>query len=91
MSCASSLAHGQRQCIVVALCGAVVLVCMLQMHGASAQLGFNAEVDALIVFKNGLQDPQGVLASWDPSSADPCTWFVLQLSFQKQLARLHPP
>ncbi|KAM0839955.1 hypothetical protein ACQ4PT_059991 [Festuca glaucescens] len=30
---------------------------------------------ALQAFRIGLQDPDGVLQSWDPSLADPCTWF----------------
>ncbi|KAI5068440.1 hypothetical protein GOP47_0016785 [Adiantum capillus-veneris] len=60
--------------LVLAVVVAMTTLSLAAPDGASAQ-GFNVQVDALIAFKNGLQDPQGALASWDPSSVDPCTWF----------------
>ncbi|KAG9134923.1 hypothetical protein Leryth_001219 [Lithospermum erythrorhizon] len=35
----------------------------------------NSESDALNAFKNVLKDPNNVLASWDTTLVDPCTWF----------------
>ncbi|KAL6619018.1 hypothetical protein ACP70R_034157 [Stipagrostis hirtigluma subsp. patula] len=35
----------------------------------------NEEVDALMAARRGLEDPGGVLASWDPNLVNPCTWF----------------
>ncbi|KAF1876491.1 hypothetical protein Lal_00021205 [Lupinus albus] len=35
----------------------------------------NAEGDALNAFKANLNDPKGVLQSWDSTIVNPCTWF----------------
>ncbi|KQK05515.1 hypothetical protein BRADI_2g20480v3 [Brachypodium distachyon] len=34
----------------------------------------NPDVEALMALRNGLQDPNGELNSWDPDLVDACTW-----------------
>ncbi|XP_050231186.1 leucine-rich repeat protein 1-like [Mercurialis annua] len=48
----------------------------------------NADRDALIALKSSLTDPNSVLASWDPSLADPCTWFHVTCNPANQVTRV---
>ncbi|MCO5564388.1 hypothetical protein L7F22_018048 [Adiantum nelumboides] len=74
---------------LVSLWRLVAVLCMLMGagHGASAQ-GFSNEVDALVAFKNSVQDPEQALESWDPTSADPCTWFHITCDGNSRVQRV---
>ncbi|EEF49570.1 protein binding protein, putative [Ricinus communis] len=48
----------------------------------------NAEGDALISLKSSLSDPNNVLASWDPSLVDPCTWFHVTCNQNNEVTRV---
>ncbi|XP_015902284.2 disease resistance protein BAK6-like [Ziziphus jujuba] len=55
---------------------------------AVASVNCNTEVDALIAWKNKLSDPNNVLGSWDPNSANPCTWSHVTCSDQNNVTRV---
>lgn len=40
----------------------------------------NPEVVALILIRNGLNDPHGALSNWDEDSVDPCSWAMITCS-----------
>ncbi|XP_042006071.1 LRR receptor kinase SERK2-like isoform X1 [Salvia splendens] len=48
----------------------VVWLILLVVH-----ISANTESDALQSLKTSLQDPNNELRTWDPTHADPCTWF----------------
>ncbi|KAH7289735.1 hypothetical protein KP509_30G017100 [Ceratopteris richardii] len=64
-----------------------VVALLLISSSVSAQ-GFNSEVDALIAFKRGVRDPDGRLDSWDATSVDPCTWFLVTCDSNNRVQRL---
>lgn len=43
--------------------------------GVEAVAAVNSEGQALLAFKAGLRDPQGVLNSWSSADSDPCKWY----------------
>ncbi|XP_057510807.1 leucine-rich repeat protein 1-like [Actinidia eriantha] len=55
---------------------------------SKAMVCANIEVDALVVFKQGLSDPNNILASWDPNIVDPCTWIAVTCNQNNQVTRL---
>ncbi|XP_022984211.1 BRASSINOSTEROID INSENSITIVE 1-associated receptor kinase 1-like [Cucurbita maxima] len=73
---------------------------MLGMLGSSSSLwiiltlGFvsllsaNTEGDALNALKSNLQDPNGVLQSWDPTLVNPCTWFHVTCDSDNSVTRV---
>ena len=47
-------------------------------------------MDVLIAFKSRIvQDPDKVLASWDVTLADPCTWFHVTCDAHNRVIRLY--
>jgi len=44
--------------------------------------------DALYAFKQRLFDPDKVLNSWDPTLADPCTWFHVTCDSNNHVIRV---
>ena len=44
--------------------------------------------DALIALKTNLADPNNVLQSWDPTLADPCTWFHVTCDSENSVTRV---
>ncbi|KAF0904140.1 hypothetical protein E2562_032411 [Oryza meyeriana var. granulata] len=62
----------------------LMLLLLLVSSSPSAALlsakGVNTEVQALIVIKNLLKDPHGLLKSWDQNSVDPCSWAMITCS-----------
>jgi hypothetical protein len=62
----------------------LLLLLVVSSSSPSAALlsakGVNNEVQALIVIKNLLKDPHGVLKSWDQNSVDPCSWAMITCS-----------
>ena len=56
---------------------------------SKAMVCANIEVDALVVFKQGLSDPNNILASWDPTIVDPCTWIAVTCNQYNQVTRLY--
>ncbi|XP_024385704.1 uncharacterized protein [Physcomitrium patens] len=61
-----------------------VLLCALLVHGAGADsspwyvdAALRADADALLQFKEGLQDPNGVLRSWNYLQT-PCSWLGVE-------------
>uniref|UniRef100_A0A0E0LAD2 Leucine-rich repeat-containing N-terminal plant-type domain-containing protein n=1 Tax=Oryza punctata TaxID=4537 RepID=A0A0E0LAD2_ORYPU len=53
--------------------------------------GLNTEVQALIEIKNQLEDPHGVLKSWDVNSVDPCSWALITCSPDALVTTLEAP
>ncbi|BAF19289.2 Os06g0274300 [Oryza sativa Japonica Group] len=53
--------------------------------------GVNTEVRALIEIKNLLEDPHGVLKSWDQNSVDPCSWALITCSPDSLVTTLEAP
>ncbi|KAG2618480.1 hypothetical protein PVAP13_3NG079612 [Panicum virgatum] len=51
------------------IAAAVLIVAVVSAAAA------NKDADSLTALRNGLKDPGGALASWDPSLVNPCTWF----------------
>lgn len=48
----------------------------------------NAEGDALNALKSNLDDPNGVLQSWDPTLVNPCTWFHVTCNSDNSVTRV---
>ncbi|CAI9093120.1 OLC1v1028539C1 [Oldenlandia corymbosa var. corymbosa] len=48
----------------------------------------NPEGDALYALRSGLNDPDNVLQSWDPTLVDPCTWFHVTCDVDGHVTRL---
>ncbi|KAF3432334.1 hypothetical protein FNV43_RR27074 [Rhamnella rubrinervis] len=46
------------------------------------------DVDALIAWKNKLEDPNNVLSSWDPKLVNPCTWIHVTCNGQNNVTRV---
>ncbi|XP_004310234.1 PREDICTED: somatic embryogenesis receptor kinase 1-like [Fragaria vesca subsp. vesca] len=63
------------------------LLCFLFV-AAIASVDCNSEGDALYFWKTKLVDPNNVLQSWDPTLANPCTWFHVTCDSQNSVARL---
>ncbi|RLM98313.1 somatic embryogenesis receptor kinase 2-like [Panicum miliaceum] len=69
------------------LAAAVLIVAMV----AAASLepaAANKDADALTALRSGLKDPDGALASWDPSLVNPCTWFHVTCDGSNRVIRL---
>ncbi|GJN22138.1 hypothetical protein PR202_gb09676 [Eleusine coracana subsp. coracana] len=61
----------------------LVLLVFFSFRPANALLspkGVNYEVQALMMIKNYLKDPHGVLKNWDQDSVDPCSWTMVTCS-----------
>ncbi|KAH9625458.1 hypothetical protein KSS87_008121 [Heliosperma pusillum] len=48
----------------------------------------NAEGDALNALRVALNDPNGVLQSWDPTLVNPCTWFHVTCNSDNSVTRV---
>ncbi|GJX39244.1 probable LRR receptor-like serine/threonine-protein kinase [Tanacetum coccineum] len=51
----------------------------------------NPEVIALILVKNGLNDPHGAFSNWDEDSVDPCSWAMITCSPDNLVTGLGAP
>ncbi|XP_038903983.1 BRASSINOSTEROID INSENSITIVE 1-associated receptor kinase 1-like [Benincasa hispida] len=56
--------------------------------GFASLLSANPEGDALNALKSNLQDPNGVLQSWDPTLVNPCTWFHVTCDSENSVTRV---
>ncbi|XP_023553479.1 BRASSINOSTEROID INSENSITIVE 1-associated receptor kinase 1-like [Cucurbita pepo subsp. pepo] len=56
--------------------------------GFVSLLSANTEGDALNALKSNLQDPNGVLQSWDPTLVNPCTWFHVTCDSDNSVTRV---
>ncbi|OEL28445.1 Somatic embryogenesis receptor kinase 1 [Dichanthelium oligosanthes] len=46
------------------------------------------DADALTALRRGLHDPDGALASWDPTLVNACTWFYVTCDGNNRVTRL---
>ncbi|GJM86712.1 hypothetical protein PR202_ga02597 [Eleusine coracana subsp. coracana] len=72
----------------------LVLLVFFSFRPASALLspkGVNYEVQALMMIKNYLKDPHGVLKNWDQDSVDPCSWTMVTCSPENLVTGLEAP
>ncbi|WVZ99039.1 hypothetical protein U9M48_044395 [Paspalum notatum var. saurae] len=53
-----------------------------------APVAANEEGDALMALLHGVEDPDGVLASWDPNLVNPCTWFHVMCNDDNRVNRI---
>uniref|UniRef100_A0ACD5TA28 Uncharacterized protein n=1 Tax=Avena sativa TaxID=4498 RepID=A0ACD5TA28_AVESA len=63
---------------------AVVLVALV----ASTMADPSPDAVVLQALRSGLQDPSGVLKSWDPELEDPCTWFHIACDDSLRVIRI---
>ncbi|KAG7976347.1 hypothetical protein I3843_06G144600 [Carya illinoinensis] len=56
--------------------------------GFVSKVSANAEGDALNALKNSLDDPIGVLQSWDATLVNPCTWFHVTCDSDNSVTRV---
>ncbi|XP_052158939.1 LRR receptor kinase SERL2-like isoform X2 [Oryza glaberrima] len=71
-----------------------LLLLLVSSSPSTARLssyGVNTEVQALIEIKNLLEDPHGVLKSWDQNSVDPCSWALITCSPDSLVTTLEAP
>lgn len=61
------------------------LIWLLLVLNRLIEVNGNAEGDALYELKNSLTDPNSVLQSWDNTLVNPCTWFHVTCSTEKNL------
>ncbi|XP_044950637.1 LRR receptor kinase SERL2 [Hordeum vulgare subsp. vulgare] len=59
--------------------------------GLLSPKGVNYEVQALMMIKNYLKDPHGVLKNWDQDSVDPCSWTMVTCSQENLVTGLEAP
>lgn len=61
---------------------------VLLLSTTLATTSANTEGDALYALRRAVNDPQGVLESWDPTLVDPCTWFHVTCDSDNRVTRL---
>ncbi|XP_074279084.1 BRASSINOSTEROID INSENSITIVE 1-associated receptor kinase 1-like [Silene latifolia] len=61
-----------------------IITCCYLFGSASS----NAEGDALNALRVALNDPNGVLQSWDPTLVNPCTWFHVTCNSDNSVTRV---
>nr|CAB3464877.1 unnamed protein product [Digitaria exilis] len=66
----------------------VAMVAAASLKPAAAGVARNTDMDALTALRNGLQDPDGVLKSWDTTLVNPCTWFYITCDGDNRVIRL---
>ncbi|XP_062222123.1 LRR receptor kinase SERL2-like [Phragmites australis] len=80
--------------VVLAASSLVLLLFFSLCKPASGLLspkGVNYEVQALMMIKNYLKDPHGVLKNWDQDSVDPCSWTMVTCSPENLVTGLEAP
>ncbi|RLN09947.1 protein NSP-INTERACTING KINASE 1 [Panicum miliaceum] len=80
--------------VVLAVSSLVLLLFFSACRHASGLLspkGVNYEVQALMMIKNYLKDPHGVLKNWDQDSVDPCSWTMVTCSPENLVTGLEAP
>ena len=71
---------------LLAACAAVVVAVVVSSLAPAAAA--NEEGDALMALRRGVEDPDGVLASWDPNLVNPCTWFHVGCNDDNRIDRM---
>jgi hypothetical protein len=71
-----------------AVAGALAIVLVAVLASTVALADRSNDAVALLALKNGLQDPAGVLGSWDPDLVDPCTWFHITCDGNNRVIRM---
>jgi hypothetical protein len=57
------------------------LLCLFLLHWCvTISVLLALAVQALMMIKNCLKDPHGVLKNWDQDSVDPCSWTMVTCS-----------
>ncbi|PUZ65457.1 hypothetical protein GQ55_3G224400 [Panicum hallii var. hallii] len=79
-----ALAAATRTASLAAAVLIVAMVAAASLEPAAA----NKDADALTALRSGLKDPDGALASWDPSLVNPCTWFHVTCDGSNRVIRL---
>jgi hypothetical protein len=72
---------------LLAACAAV-LVAVVVVSSLAPAAAANEEGDALMALRRGVEDPDGVLASWDPNLVNPCTWFHVGCNDDNRIDRM---
>ncbi|KAK9715569.1 hypothetical protein RND81_06G173700 [Saponaria officinalis] len=67
-----------------------IFFCTL-FHFSVSYEPLNPEVEALIEIRNELNDPHGVLNSWDEFSVDPCSWAMITCSSLNSVIGVEAP
>ena len=65
-----------------------VLAIVLMAAVASTLADPSSDAVALLALRSGLQDPGGVLQSWDRDLVDPCTWMHITCDATKRVTRM---
>ncbi|CAN1130431.1 Leucine-rich repeat protein 1 [Linum perenne] len=63
----------------------VLAVTLLKVEGQGSS---TSDEQALTSLRSSLSDPDNVLNSWDPTYADPCTWFHVTCDNDNRVTRL---
>uniref|UniRef100_A0A0A9GIX8 Leucine-rich repeat-containing N-terminal plant-type domain-containing protein n=1 Tax=Arundo donax TaxID=35708 RepID=A0A0A9GIX8_ARUDO len=71
-----------------AVAAAALVVAAAVLSPASVVSASNSEGDALYALRRALEDPRGVLQSWDPTLVNPCTWFHVTCSRDNRVTRV---
>ncbi|OEL21004.1 Somatic embryogenesis receptor kinase 2 [Dichanthelium oligosanthes] len=71
--------------LFMAVCAAILMAVVVV---SLAPVAANEEGDALMALRNAVEDPDGVLASWDPSLVNPCTWFHVGCTADNRVNRI---
>ncbi|OMO63733.1 hypothetical protein CCACVL1_22323 [Corchorus capsularis] len=66
----------------------LVQVVTVIVFNTLATTSANMEGDALYALRRGVEDPDNVLESWDPTLVDPCTWFHVTCDGDNRVTRL---
>lgn len=68
--------------------GAWVLLWTILAGLLVSRISANIEGDALHKLHTNLEDPYGVLQSWDPALVNPCTWFHVTCNNDNSVIRV---
>ncbi|KAJ1263458.1 hypothetical protein BS78_09G186200 [Paspalum vaginatum] len=71
--------------LTLAVC---VTVAVAAIMVSLAPVAANQEGNALMALRHGVEDPDGVLASWDPNLVNPCTWFHVMCNDDNRVNRI---
>ncbi|CAL4908836.1 unnamed protein product [Urochloa decumbens] len=71
----------------LAVCAAI-LMAVVAIVFMAPMAAANDEGDALMALRHSVEDPDGVLSSWDPNLVNPCTWFHVGCNDDNRVDRL---
>lgn len=77
------------QCLLSSILICIILVASLVLDETLVVALVNDEGWALLAFKGGVNDPLGVLKSWNASDQSPCHWYGITCDLQSKVKQIN--